>query len=400
MIVLFLAWSNPYIDKLKDPNSFSDANVAYATLIAGAQIYSTEDSRTAACVGARFLRDGELELAEEWFDRALDLDQDDPETWLIVARAYFGAGANEKAEPLIRRTKVFCGSKRNDAFLVTMAWMFSDLGDAKRSYSALRMAVEADPHEPDHLIEWAAIASRLGDLETANERLQLAIKKSPDVGTLIAVNQVVSGDFVSFFSVMPVGSFPPSQPAVDSAFRHSERGKTLGNNFAHQLFERSQRPASAVWAGTAYLSLGNKEQAEICFQMARKRGKSQPIAMAQMAIAYNNAGEKGRANEAADLALKSALRSSQDNELIAAGWALSALQRDTDLLEILLSMRSKARVGQTHYFRIAGMFLAGGKTRSGLSLMREHLLKDANEETLYQLGLELLEGVYRNRDLL
>ncbi len=346
------------------------------------------------------MRDGDVEQASTWFNTALELDKDDPETWLIVARAYYRAGMPEKAETLIDKTMAFCKDRRKESFLISMAWMFAELEEPERAAIALSVAVQMDPKEEDYLLEWAAISVQLGDIDTAIEKIEAAIEIDSDVGTLVKANQIVNGSFVSFFTIVPVGAFPVIATSAKPNLTATERGRAFGLKIAERLFERSSRTMNRVWAASTFLKCSDLERAEACIQLVRKRGKRNSMAMSQLAVAYAEQGMQGKANEFADLAFKGAVESEDEKELLAAGWALSRLHKASDVSFVLIAMRNKARVGQGKYLKIAGMLVACGKTNSGLNLMREYLLKDANEELLYQLALELIEGVYRNRDLM
>jgi hypothetical protein len=71
------------------------------------------------------------------------------------------------------------------------------------------------------------------------------------------------------------------------------------------------------------------------------------------------------------------------------------LKRSKDVDQMIGALTYVRPTGQTDYLELAAMHLECGNTRYGLELMRKYIIKDHNEEELYLMGLEILEGVYR-----
>jgi tetratricopeptide (TPR) repeat protein len=247
---------------------------AYATLWLGALKHGASDSRTAAAVGARFLRDGQAEDAEIWFDKAIRDDAKDLETLLIIGCAYQRAGMHQKAESHFQRVLKIGKKGDDDGPLVQMAWMFADFGLLERSNQAIAAAVEADPRDCDNLMEWAAILYRNHQAEPALAAMQEAL--SHGKGTerlLIKACQILSGDFRSFYTIRPVGFFPPIQAKPWQAPVLGEALQGHAIQLAERLFAGNPSAQKAAQAGAAMAALGMWERASSFSKAQRRLGK-------------------------------------------------------------------------------------------------------------------------------
>jgi len=382
---------------LKDPACFRDVETAYATLWLGALKHGASDSRTAAAVGARLLRDGKEDDAVSWFGKAIRDDADDLETLLIIGCAYQRAGMHEKAESHFQRVLKMGVKDHDDGPLVQMAWMFSDFGLLERSHQAITAAMEADPRDYDNLLEWAAILYRNQQAEEALAAMQEALSHKKDTERLLVkACQILSGDFRSFYTIRPVGSFPPVQavPWVAPVLSEGLRGQAI--QLAERLFAGSPARKTAAQAGAAMAALGVWERAGFFLKRAEETGKKEPETLSIIAQACFRQGQVDKANSFVDRAL-GRMRGKSWNPGI--GWLSVQLKRDKDFDPMLVGLEFSTPTGQTDYLQLAAMHVECGNTQYGLEMMRRYIIKDHNEEELYLMGLEILEGVYRKAEI-
>ncbi len=121
----------------------SDAGQLAGELAAAIQSLNPSDSRNLARTGELLLRAGQLDRAEKIFEGALQADRKDDEACRIIAVAYRDREMWDKSDLWFQR------------------------------------AVELDPGDPDHLVEWGVGYYRRGDKAKAAELFLKALKAEP-----------------------------------------------------------------------------------------------------------------------------------------------------------------------------------------------------------------------------
>jgi len=64
-------------------------------------------------MGFAYLLKGEYNIAEEWFQKALKMDSDDPDTYDVLFELYVATGNLEEAEGMASKEKTFAKKPRN-----------------------------------------------------------------------------------------------------------------------------------------------------------------------------------------------------------------------------------------------------------------------------------------------
>jgi len=107
-----------------------------------------KDSRYLARAGHLLLRAGRVQEAAETFERSLQADRNDDEAWIIIANAFTDASMWSEADVWFKR------------------------------------AVDRDPSDSDHRIEWGVSLWNRGEHERATEMFSQALGNEPSEARL------------------------------------------------------------------------------------------------------------------------------------------------------------------------------------------------------------------------
>lgn len=134
--------------------------------------------RTFTGVGFRAWRDGDLETAGVWFEKALHWDPKNSRALQYLVGIQQGLGNYPKAYQLIDRLEA-CYDRRGVLPQVGRAQLLSSQGKFVEALALYRVAYERDPASLLSLVGLATCHASLGDRQAARDALDLALELAP-----------------------------------------------------------------------------------------------------------------------------------------------------------------------------------------------------------------------------
>ena len=207
---------DPYLLTVAAENSAALNDVESAIrLLKRAVVVAPDDALAHRQLGLSFVSVGNIQEAKAHLEKAVSLDRKDSENWIKLIGFYEKVGLTTDFESALASGLKSCPS--SPSLHLRQARLYFSKGEYEKAIGSFQRSIVLRPEEVEAYMDLVVIYFRLGDLESAHEQLENALRVDPNHATAL-----------TFLARLAIGEFEREKvdPILDRVMEHESIPKT------------------------------------------------------------------------------------------------------------------------------------------------------------------------------